>query len=166
MHEEIAAAHKAIEEAAAAHHALAQKSRAFEELLQSYLEKGDAYASALKKERDAARQNALDVEQETAKTRHLYTREILGVQEQKLSTQKQVEGQYAQKLRALEKDAAEKEGLLAHFRTAAQEHHQRAAALEERLAARTLELHHLQKHERVKERYERHEKRAQKRKKK
>ena len=69
-------------------------------------------------------------------------------------------------LRALEKDAAEKEGLLAHFRTAAQEHHQRAAALEERLAARTLELHHLQKHERVKERYERHEKRAQKRKKK
>jgi len=129
---------------------LKQKLDSLEETFFAYSEKAEELIKDLKKERDYAKRVVLEVEHETLQLRNTYTREILNLQEAKLSAKNEAERKFAQEIKELRKEASEQADLLRHFRGIAEEKLKKEHELEEKVKHLTLLLKTKEKHERMK----------------
>jgi len=131
---------------------LKQKLDSLEETFFSYSEKTEELLKNLKKERDYAKKVVLDVEHETLQLRNTYTRELLSLQENKLSAKAEAEKKFGTELKRLQKQLAEQSDLTSHFKTIAEEKLKKEHDLEERVKTLTLFVKTKEKHDAVKKR--------------
>jgi uncharacterized FlaG/YvyC family protein len=129
---------------------LKQKLDSLEEIFFAYSEKAEELIKDLKKERDYAKKVVLDVEHETLQLRNTYTRELLGLQESRLSAKKEAEKRFKLEIKALQRQLAEQADLVKHFREIAEDKLKKEHDLEERIKRLTLLLKTKEKHDAVK----------------
>ncbi|MCR4368955.1 MAG: hypothetical protein NUV67_03550, partial [archaeon] len=100
----------------------------------------------LKKERDYVKRVLIDIEQETIQLRNTYSRELLGLQEEKMGIKNSLEEKYDARIRELKQELADKNHLLKKVHESISHKEKKIAELEEHneklsLAKKALERH-------------------------
>jgi len=132
---------------------LEQKIRQTDELISKFMSKSLETITVLKKERDAARRFALDLEHETTALRQTYSREILGVQEHKMQLQKEFQQGFSQRTKSIELELKQKSEFLEHFKKLAEDKEAELRKLKEALEHHKAVLHHYSRHESAKKKH-------------
>ncbi len=91
--------------------------RGIEELSIRHMGKALELVTLLKKERDYAKKLLLEVQNETADFRSEYSRSLLALEDEKQEARQQAMEQFGKKLQKLERELAERNKMLEHFRS-------------------------------------------------
>ncbi len=105
----------------------------------------------LKKERDYVKKVLIEIEQDTLQLRNTYSKELLGLQEEKISIRNELEEKYDARINELKLDLKEKSQLLKHFQEISTNKEKKIALLEEENRNLQLAKKVLEKHEKIKE---------------
>jgi len=132
---------------------LQQKIRQTDELVSKFMSKSLETITVLKKERDASKKFALDLEHESASLRQTYAKELLNMQEYKMQLQKELQNSFVQKTKSLETELKQKSEYLEHFKKLVEEKEAEVLTMREKLEHQKAVLHHYAKHEKVKKRH-------------
>ncbi|MDO8647325.1 MAG: hypothetical protein Q7R70_02825 [Candidatus Diapherotrites archaeon] len=131
---------------------LEQKIRENDELLSKFMSKGLETITVLKKERDAAKKFALDLEHETTTLRQTYSKELLGLQEHKMQLQKQLQDEFVKKNKGIELELRQKSEYLEHFKKLVDEKESELRSLKEKFEHHKAILQHYTVHDKIKKR--------------
>ncbi|MBU0636104.1 hypothetical protein KKE06_03695 [Candidatus Micrarchaeota archaeon] len=129
---------------------LRNETSALQQLLWNHFQKSQELVTQLKKERDFARQLALDTEMETLGLRSQYSHELLGLQEKIAHARNQHKREFEVRLEKLEKELDHKSQMVAHFRETASNQSKTIHALEEKNKHYRLLFDTREKHEKIK----------------
>ncbi|MEM4364150.1 MAG: hypothetical protein QXS90_02630 [Candidatus Diapherotrites archaeon] len=105
----------------------------------------------LKKERDYAKRLLMDVEQETLQLRNLYSKELLGLQEEKLNYKNSIEQKFVEEIRQLKRELKERNELVKQLQDAASLREQKIVELEKELEDFKVKHKTLHRHLKIKE---------------
>lgn len=129
---------------------LRSETDALQQLLWNHFQKAQELVTRLKKERDFARQLALDTEMETQGLRSQYSHEIIGLQERIALAGSKNKKEFEKRLEILEKELEQKNSVLSHFRESLSEKTVNFKELEEKNKKLRLLLETHSKHEKIK----------------
>ncbi len=87
-----------------------------EEIVSQYQRKSSELIASLKKERDYAKKIVLETEHETLKLRNTYSKELLNLEQEKISVREQARGELKGKLAKMKRDLVEKKDLVERFK--------------------------------------------------
>ncbi|MFH1586996.1 MAG: hypothetical protein ABID38_04020 [Candidatus Diapherotrites archaeon] len=87
-----------------------------EEIVSQYQRKTSELIASLKKERDYAKKIVLETEHETLKLRNTYSKELLNLEQEKISVREQARGELKGKIAAIKKELGEKKDLVERFK--------------------------------------------------
>lgn len=132
---------------------LEQKIRTADELISKFMSKSLETITVLKKERDAAKKFALDLEHETTLLRQTYSKELLGMQEHKMQLQKEMQNGFSQRTKSLELELRQKSEFLEHFKKLAEDKEAELRKLKESLEHHKGMLHHYARHEKARKKH-------------
>lgn len=124
-----------------------------EEMQSQMLGKTFELMTLLKKERDYAKKVLLEIQQETLELRNTYSKELFGLQEEKLSLKSTLEDRHAKEMESLRHELREKASLLKHFQETSFSKEKKVGDLEEENDKLRLVNKMLEKHEKVKEKF-------------
>ena len=116
----------------------------------------------LKKERDYVKKVLIEIEQDTIQLRNTYSKELLGLQEEKMSLKNSLDDKYEKQIRELKKDLKDKGELVKHFQDTVSDKEARLIDLEEKNDKLRLINKTLEKHGKVKEHFSKKEKKPKK----
>lgn len=123
---------------------------ALQQLVWNHFQKSQEIVTQLKKERDLARQLALDTETQTVGLRSQYSRELLGFQEKIVHAKNQTRKEFQTRIEKLENELNHKNSLLSHFKETTNQLQKRARELEEKNMHLQLLFKTREKHEKIK----------------
>lgn len=107
----------------------------------------------LKKERDYTKKILMEIEHETIQLRNTYSKELLGLQEEKLSYRNELEARYEKELTGLRNELRQRAELLKHFQDTVADKEKKIIQLEEQIHELQLFNKALHKHSKVKEHF-------------
>lgn len=116
----------------------------------------------LKKERDYVKKVLIEIEQDTIQLRNTYSKELLGLQEEKMNIKNSLDDKYEKQIRELKKDLKEKGELVKHFQDTVSNKEARLIDLEEKNDKLKLINKNLERHGKVKEIFSKKEKKIKK----
>jgi len=116
----------------------------------------------LKKERDYVKKVLIEIEQDTIQLRNTYSKELLGLQEEKMNLKNSLDDKYEKQIRELKKDLKDKGELVKHFQDTVSDKEARLIDLEEKNDKLRLINKNLEKHGKVKEHFSQKEKKPKK----
>ncbi len=90
-----------------------------EELQNQTVSKAFELIAILKKERDYAKRLLMDVEHETLQLRSVYSKELLGLQEEKLNYRNSIEQKFVDEIKSLKRELKERNDLIKQLQEAA-----------------------------------------------
>ncbi|MCR4335552.1 MAG: hypothetical protein NUV57_03385 [archaeon] len=112
----------------------------------------------LKKERDYVKKVLIEIEQDTIQLRNTYSKELLGLQEEKISIKNSLEEKYEKEVKELRTELQEKNKLINHFQETVSRKEKKLIELEDSVDKLELINKALQKHEQVKGKFSKPEK--------
>lgn len=129
---------------------LSGEMNSLQQLVWNHFQKSQELLTQLKKERDFARQLALDTEMETLGLRSQYSRELLNMQEKIAATRSKTKQEFEERLEKLEKELEHKNQLLSHFKETVNAQNRQLEELKEKTIKLRLLLETHTKHHAVK----------------
>ncbi|PIN85649.1 MAG: hypothetical protein COV47_01005 [Candidatus Diapherotrites archaeon CG11_big_fil_rev_8_21_14_0_20_37_9] len=124
-----------------------------EELEAQALGKTFELITMLKKERDYVKKILIETEHDTIQLRSAYSKELLNLQEEKMSMKNQLEEKYETEFKAMRKDLSDKNELLMHLKDTIISKEKKIFELEEKNDKLKMMNHILNKHEEVKKKF-------------
>ncbi len=118
--------------------------------------------TALKKERDYAKKIVMETEHETLQLRNTYSKELLGLQEEKMSIKNALGEKYEKQLGELKRDNKDKTELIRHFQETVLGKERKIAQLEEENLKLALIGKTIEKHQKARETFLKKEKKQRK----
>jgi len=120
----------------------------------------------LKKERDYVKKVLIEIEQDTIQLRNTYSKELLGLQEEKISLKNTLEDRYEKQLSEARKELREKGKLVQHFQETTQSKEKKIEKLEDGNEKLEIVNKTLRKHLKAKGKFSKEKKKTKKTKKK
>tara|TARA_Y100000310_G_scaffold327376_1_gene393646 strand:- start:14387 stop:15547 length:1161 start_codon:yes stop_codon:yes gene_type:complete len=111
----------------------------------------------LKKERDYVKKVLIEIEQDTIQLRNTYSKELLGLQEEKINLKNSLEEKYEKETKELKAELHEKNKLIHHFQETVSRKEKKLHSLEDNLDSLELINKALQKHDKMKKKILKHE---------
>mgnify|MGYP001573804029 CR=1 FL=1 len=141
---------------------LGQKTAIIEETQAQMSGKMLDVMTALKKERDYAKKIVMETEHETLQLRNTYSKELLGLQEEKMGIRNALGEKYEKQLAELKHDNKDKNELIRHFQETVSGKERKIAQLEEENLKLSLIGKTIEKHQKAKEKFLKKEKKKRK----
>ncbi|MFH1390751.1 MAG: hypothetical protein ABIH20_00385 [Candidatus Diapherotrites archaeon] len=118
----------------------------------------------LKKERDYVKKVLIEIEQDTIQLRNTYSKELLGLQEEKINLKNSLEEKYEKEVKELKEELKEKNKLINHFQETISRKEKKLVSLEDDVDKLELVNKALKKHEHIKKNLSKPEKKKTKKK--
>jgi uncharacterized coiled-coil protein SlyX len=125
---------------------LAREMASMQQLASNHFEQSQELLTRLKKERDFARQLALDTEMETLGLRSQYSRELLGMQEKIAVARLKTKQEFEQRIQKMENELEHKNQLISHFKETVNSQSRKIDELQEKVTRLRLLLETHNKH--------------------
>ncbi len=125
-----------------------ERMRIHEETESQITQKTFEVLTALKKERDFAKKMLIEIEQETIQLRNTYSKELIGLQEEKMGFKNRLEEEMGKEAKELRHELRQRMEMIRHFQGTLEQKEKRIAELEEkneklRIISKTFEKHHI-----------------------
>lgn len=111
---------------------LRQEMDSLQQTVWNHFQKSQELLTQLKKERDFARQLALDTEMETLGLRSQYSRELLSMQEKIAATRTKARQEFEERMQKMEKELEHKNQMLSHFKETVNTQNKKIGELQEK----------------------------------
>jgi hypothetical protein len=141
---------KGLETMQAANILLRKEVREMQQVFVNYLAKTLELVTLLKKERDYAQKIFMETEHETMQLRSSYSKELLGLQEQKVSLKKEAEEKFVARMRKTENENQQQQQLISQLQSMLQLREKKLEEFEEKNTKLRLLLKTKEKHEAIK----------------